>query len=384
MQNFNYYNPVKILFGKGEIQKITTEIPAEAKVLVLYGGGSIKKNGVFDQVSAALQNHSWYAFGGIEPNPRYETCMKAVEMIREKEFDFLLAVGGGSVIDATKFIAAAAMFSHDDPWMIIKERAPIESALPFGSVLTLPATGSEMNAGAVITRESTHEKLPFGHPLLYPRFSVLDPSVTATLPKEQAANGVVDAFAHVMEQYMTYDTGNVLQQYFAESLLKTLILKGPAYYENPADYDAGANIMWSATMALNGLIGAGVPQDWSTHMIGHELTAFHEIDHARTLAIVMPGTWKVMFDSKKQRLTEYAKNVWGITYGDEDEKARQAIEKTEHFFQSLGIGTRLSDYAVHEATIPKIVTRMRERSWKLGESKEVTPARVEEILKARM
>ncbi len=384
MQNFSFYNPVKILFGKGEIQAIARQVPADAKVLVLYGGGSIKKNGVFDQVSDALQNHSWDAFGGIEPNPRYETCMKAVELIREKKFDFLLAVGGGSVIDATKFIAAAALFSRDDPWIIVKEKAKIQEALPFGSVLTLPATGSEMNAGAVITRESTKEKLPFGHPLLYPRFSVLDPSVTATLPKEQAANGVADAFVHVMEQYLTYDTGNILQQYFAESILKTLILKGPAYYENPADYDAAANVMWAATMALNGLIGAGVPQDWSTHMIGHELTAFHEIDHARTLAIVLPGTWEVMFDYKKQRLTTYAENVWGLRYGDEGEKARQAIEKTEHLFHSLGIATRLADYDVPEETIPKITHRWKERSWKLGENKKVTPARVEEILKSRL
>ncbi|MFW5974747.1 MAG: iron-containing alcohol dehydrogenase [Bacteroidota bacterium] len=384
MQNFRFYNPVKILFGKGEIQTIPKEVPADAKVLVLYGGGSIKQNGVFDQVSVALQNHSWDAFGGIEPNPRYETCMKVVELIRDKKFDFLLAVGGGSVIDATKFIAAAAVFPQGDPWVIVKEKANITEALPFGSVLTLPATGSEMNAGAVITREGTREKLPFGHPLVYPRFSVLDPSVTATLPKEQAANGVVDAFVHVMEQYLTYDTGNLIQQYFAESILKALILKGPVYYENPADHDAAANIMWAATMALNGLIGAGVPQDWSTHMIGHELTAFHEIDHARTLAIVLPGTWEVMFDQKKQRLITYAENVWGIRYGDEDDKARQAIEKTEHFFRSLGVATRLADYEVPKETIPKIVTRMKERSWKLGESKKVTPARVEEILKSRL
>jgi NADP-dependent alcohol dehydrogenase len=384
MQNFNFYNPTKILFGEGKISEITGEIPGDAHVLVTYGGGSIKKNGVYDQVAKALEGFKWEEFGGIEPNPRYETLMKAVDTIRSQKINFILAVGGGSVLDGTKFLAAAVRFQDGDPWKIVKEGAAVKEALPFGAVLTLPATGSEMNAGGVVTKEETHEKLPFGHPLLYPAFSVLDPSVTATLPQVQAANGVADAFVHVIEQYMTYDTGNILQSHWAEGILKTLILKGPRYYDNPADYDAAANVMWCATMALNGLIGAGVPQDWSTHMIGHELTAFHEIDHARTLAIVLPGTWNIMIEQKKERLLQYAENVWGITYGTDEEKVALAIEKTEHFFNTLGIATRLRDYDVPEQTIGKIVARMKERKWKLGENKEVTPARVEEILKSRI
>lgn len=384
MQNFNFYNPTKIMFGEGKISEISQEIPQDANILVTYGGGSIKKNGIYDQVAGSLEGFKWKSFGGIEPNPRYETLMKAVELIKNEKVDFLLAVGGGSVLDGTKFIAAAAMFQEGDPWKIVKEGAPLKAAMPFGAVLTLPATGSEMNAGGVVTREETHEKLPFGNPLLYPAFSVLDPSVTATLPPTQAANGVADAFIHVIEQYMTYDTGNVLQQQWAEGILKTLILKGPRYYEAPDDYDAAANVMWCATMALNGLIGAGVPQDWSTHMIGHELTAFHEIDHARTLAIVLPGTWSVMMEQKRERLIQYAENVWGITYASDDEKVALAIEKTEHFFNTLGIPTRLRDYDVPEKTVEKIVNRMEERKWNLGENKEVTPDKVRIILQSRL
>lgn len=383
MQNFNFENPTKILFGSGKIADISSEIPQKAKVLVTFGGGSIKKNGVYDQVADALSGRAWDAFGGIEPNPRYETLMKAVERIRKEDFDFLLAVGGGSVIDGTKFIAAAVNFEGGDPWQIVKSGARVTNALPLGAVITLPATGSEMNAGGVVTHEATHEKLPFGNPLLYPKFSVLDPSVTATLPRKQAANGVVDAFIHVIEQYMNYDSGNVLQQYMAESVLKTLIEKGPGYYQDPSDYDSAANVMWCATMALNGLIGAGVPQDWSTHMIGHELTAFHEIDHARTLAIVLPGTWKVMREEKKGRLLDYAQNVWNITEGSNEEKIEAAVEKTEAFFNSLGIKTTLSDYEVPAETIVKIESRMKERNWKLGETKKVTPDKVRAILESR-
>ncbi|HKK09194.1 MAG TPA: iron-containing alcohol dehydrogenase [Bacteroidales bacterium] len=383
MDNFNFHNPTKILFGKGKIADISKEIPKQSKVLVTFGGGSIKKNGVYGQVKDALSGYSWDSFGGIEPNPRYETLMKAVQKIRNENFDYLLAVGGGSVIDGTKFIAAAVNFEGDDPWQIIKSRAKFSDALPFGAVLTLPATGSEMNAGAVVTHNATQEKLPFGNPQLYPKFSVLDPEVTATLPEKQAANGVVDAFVHVIEQYMNYDSGYRLQQYFAESILKTLIEKGPGYYKDPSDYESAANIMWCSTMALNGLIGAGVPQDWSTHMIGHELTAFHEIDHARTLAIVLPGTWKVMREQKKQRLVQYAENVWNIHEGSEEEKIEKATRKTEAFFNSLGIKTRLSDYNVGNDTVEKIIDRMSQRNWKLGESGLVTPDKVKLILEAR-
>lgn len=382
MNNFDFYNPTKILFGEGKISEIAKEIPQGSKVMVIYGGGSIKKNGVYDQVADALKDHSWTEFGGIEPNPRSETCMKAIKKIQAEDVDFLLAVGGGSVYDGTKFIAAGVFFDGD-PWDILKHRAKIKKALPLAGVLTLPATGSEMNSGAVITREETQEKLPFGHPLLFPKFSVLDPSVTASLSYRQAANGVVDAFVHVMEQYMTYPSGNHLQTRFAESILLTLIEDGPGYYNDPANYEKAANLMWSATMALNGLIGAGVPNDWSTHMIGHELTAFHEIDHARTLAIVLPGTWSVLKSDKREQLIQYAERVWGITSGNDEDKIEQAIKKTEEFFHSLGIKTRLSDYDVDETTIRKIVKRFEERGWHLGEKQKVGPENVEKILKSR-
>ncbi len=382
MRNFDFYNPTKILFGKGKIGDIKNEIPEGSKVMVTYGGGSIKQNGVYDQVAEALRTFDWTSFGGIEPNPRYETCMKAVEKVKEEKVDFLLAVGGGSVYDGTKFIAAAAFF-EGNPWDILARRASVSKTLPLAGVLTLPATGSEMNSGAVITREETHEKLPFSHPLLFPKFSVLDPSVTASLSSRQTANGVVDAFVHVMEQYMTYPTGNHLQARFAESILSVLIEEGPEYYRHPADYEKAANIMWSATMALNGLVGAGVPNDWSTHMIGHELTAFHEIDHARTLAIVLPGTWHVLKEDKKERLKQYAERVWLITEGSDEEKADKAIAKTEEFFNSLGIKTHLSDYDVGESTIQKIVNRFEERRWFLGEKQKVGPENVEKILRSR-
>lgn len=382
MNNFDFYNPTRILFGKGKIAELKELIPARAKVMVTYGGGSVKKNGIYNQVSEALKGYDWTEFGGIEPNPRYETLMKAVERVRDEKIDFLLAVGGGSVFDGTKFIAAAASFDGE-PWDILTKRATIEHALPLGGILTLPATGSEMNAGAVITREETQEKLPFGNPLLFPQFSILDPSVTATLSQRQAANGVVDAFVHVMEQYMTHPSGNHLQARFAESILNTLLEDGPEYYAHPDNYEKAANIMWSATMALNGLIGAGVPNDWSTHMIGHELTAFHEIDHARTLAIVLPGTWSVLKSDKREQLIQYAERVWGITSASDEDKIEQAIKKTEEFFNSLGIKTRLSDYDVDETTIRKIVKRFEERGWHLGEKQKVGPENVEKILKSR-
>jgi NADP-dependent alcohol dehydrogenase len=384
MNHFTFYNPTKILFGKGNISKIAEEIPSSAKVLITFGGGSIKKNGIYEQVTDALRNYKWDTFGGIEPNPKYETLMKAVEKIRSENFDFLLAIGGGSVIDGTKFIAAAVPF-QGEPWDIVSKQSPIAEALPLATILTLPATGSESNAGGVITKNATDEKLPFGNPILFPVFSVLDPSVTATIPPRQAANGVTDAFVHVVEQYMTFTGENRLQERLAEGLLMNLIERGPAYYNNPADYDAAADIMWSATLALNTLLGAGVTTDWSTHMIGHELTALHGIDHARTLAVVLPGTWRVMKHNKKQKLIQYARRVWGLNNPDEEALIEEAILKTETFFHSLGIDTRLADYQVGEETIDRIVRRLEQRGWhSLGERHDVTPEKVRDILTSRL
>lgn len=385
MYNFEYRNPVKIIFGKGTIPKISEEIPAGAKVMMTYGGGSIKQNGIYDKVKEALRDYKLVEFGGIEPNPHYETCMKAIEMVKKEKVDFLLSVGGGSVLDATKFIAAGSLYSGDDPWDFMKYRYKIEvqEALPLASVLTLPATGSEMNGTAVVTRISTREKQSFGSPKVLPQFSILDPECVFSLPDRQVANGVADAFVHVIEQYLTFPVNSPLQDRFAEGILHTLIEEGPKILANRKDYDSAANFMWSATMALNGLIAVGVPQDWATHMIGHELTAFHGIDHARTLAIVLPGIMQIKRESKKAKLLQYGQRIWGINEGTEDERIDKAIEKTVDFFNSLGIQCTLPDYEVPAETIEKITERFRQRKSKLGENKDIDYKVVEEILEDR-
>jgi NADP-dependent alcohol dehydrogenase len=385
MNNFEFHNPVKIFFGKDQISKIASQIPASANILLIYGGGSILRNGVYDQVKMALKGFKVTDFGGIEPNPTYETSMKAVEIIKEKKIDFLLAAGGGSVVDATKFIAAAALYSDGDPWKILSESDPVKESLPFGVILTLPATGTEMNGNSVISRRSTVEKFAFSSPLSFPRFSVLTPEAASTLPRNQVANGVVDAFVHVIEQYLTYPVNAPIQDRFAEAILVTLIEEGPKAYANPADYEAMSNLMWSATMALNGLIMCGVPGDWSVHSIGHELTALHGIDHARTLAIVLPGLWKTLKKEKGQKLLQYGQRVWNITEGSEEERIDAAISKTSEFFESLGIKTRLSDYGVKRDTIEEIVKRFEERKWlDLGDRGLTTPAATRKALEYQL
>lgn len=386
MYNFEYKNPVKIIFGKGSIPRITNEIPKHSKILMTYGGGSIKNNGVYQQVKGALQGYELLEFGGIEPNPHYETCMKAIELVKNEKVDFLLSVGGGSVLDATKFIAAGALYEGQDPWDFMKYRYEIEVqvALPIGAVLTLPATGSEMNGNTVITRVSTQEKMAFGSPKVMPQFSILDPECVFSLPDRQVANGVADAFVHVIEQYLTFPVNSPLQDRLAEGILLTLIEEGPKVLANRNDYDAAANFMWSATMALNGLIGAGVPQDWGTHMIGHELTAFHGIDHARTLAIVLPGMMHIKRDNKKEKLLQYGERIWNIRQGTEDQRIDQAIGNTVEFFNSLGIPCTLPEYDVPEETISKISERFKTRESKLGENKDIGFKEVESILEDRL
>ena len=375
MNDFEYFNPVRIFFGDSQISQIASQIPLNSQIMLLYGKGSIFKNGVYDKIKKALTRYRLTEFGGVEPNPTYETCMEAVSVIREKHIGFLLAAGGGSVIDAAKFIVAAALFKEGDPWMILSESAPVKDAIPFGAVLTLPATGTEMNKNSVISRKSTSEKLSFSSPLCFPSFSVLLPEAAGTLPRAQVANGVVDAFVHVLEQYLTYPVNAPIQDRFAEAILLTLVEEGPKAYANPADHDAMRNLMWSATMALNGLIACGVPGDWSVHSIGHELTAFHGIDHARTLAIVQPGLWKALREEKKNKLLQFGQRVWNITAGSEDERIRATIDRTVEFFESLGIKTHLSDYGVIPETIDKIVTRFENRKWfNLGDRGLTTPA----------
>lgn len=384
MLNFELYNPTQYVFGKDQTQKLASLVPQNAKVLLAYGGGSIFKNGVYDQVKAALKGFEVVEFGGIEPNPRFETLMKAVAIIREQNLNFILAVGGGSVIDGVKFISGAVNY-EGNPIEILKNRVlftDVTKVIPFGTVLTLPATGSEMNSGAVVTIEATQEKLTLGGSALFPKFSVCDPSVIASLPKRQIQNGVVDAFTHVMEQYLTYPHDALLQDRFAESILQTLIEIGPDVAENPTDYKLASNYMWCATMALNGLIQKGVPSDWATHMIGHELTALYEIDHARTLAIIGPNLYRVMFDSKKEKLAQYGKRVWNIEGNNEDEIARQAIDKTVAFFHTMGMKTKLSENTEnYQQTADFIVNRFEERGWKaLGEKQNVTIDKVKAIV----
>ena len=384
MLNFELYNPTQYVFGKDQTQKLATLVPQNAKVLLAYGGGSIFKNGVYDQVKAALEGFEVIEFGGIEPNPRFETLMKAVAIIREQNLNFILAVGGGSVIDGVKFISGAVNY-EGNPIEILKNRVlftDVTKVIPFGTVLTLPATGSEMNSGAVVTIEATQEKLTLGGSALFPKFSICDPSVIASLPKRQIQNGVVDAFTHVMEQYLTYPHDAFLQDRFAESILQTLIEIGPDVAENPTDYKLASNYMWCATMALNGLIQKGVPSDWATHMIGHELTALYEIDHARTLAIIGPNLYRVMFDSKKEKLAQYGKRVWNIEGNNEDEIAQQAIDKTVAFFHIMGMKTRLSENTEnYQETADFIVNRFEERGWKaLGEKQNVTIDKVKAIV----
>ncbi len=386
MKDFEFYNPVKILFGKDQLPKIDEHIPEGLKIMLLYGGGSIKKNGVYDGIMSALRGRDIVEFHGIEPNPTYETCMKAVDLIKKEHVDFLLAAGGGSVIDATKFIGAAVLYEDGDPWDILAKGSEIKASLPLADILTLPATGTEMNKNAVISRKSTTEKLSFISPHSFPKFSVLLPDAAGTLPKEQVANGVVDAFVHVIEQYLTYPVNAPIQDRFAESILKTLIEEGPKVYKDPKNYESMSNLMWSATMALNGLISCGVPGDWSVHDIGHELTAYHNIDHARTLAIVLPGIWHVLKEEKKEKLLQYGERVWNITGGTDDERTDEAINKTIEFFESLGIKTRFSDYNIPAETIDKIVDRFKKRGWLFGtgDRKLVTLGVVRKVLEDRL
>lgn len=379
MDNFKFQNPVKLIFGKGQIAQLSKEIPQGTKVMITYGGGSIFKNGVYDQVIKALQGYAVVEFGGIEANPDYRTLMKAVHLCREQGVDMLLAVGGGSVIDGTKFIAAAVK-CKEEPWEIMINPKLGNQSLPLATVLTLPATGSEMNNGAVISRRETHEKLAFMRPQSFPKFSILDPTVIYSLPKRQIVNGIIDTYTHTLEQYLTIENHTMVMDRWAEGLLTTLIALAPKLMEEDPDYDTCADFMLTATMGLNGFISMGVVEDWATHMIGHELTALHGLDHAVTLAIVHPSLMRVMKDKKREKLLQYAERVWGITKGSDEERMAKAIEATEKFYNSLGVKTCLGDYGIGQETIDTIVNRFKQRGWVLGENGIVTPDMVALIL----
>jgi NADP-dependent alcohol dehydrogenase len=374
MYNFDFHNPTHIVFGKDRLNELDALVPHDVNVLVLYGGGSVKKFGTLAKVTKALGNRKIFEFGGIEPNPRFETLMKAVELVKKENIGFLLAVGGGSVMDGTKFIALAAKYKGDKPEeLLFKSFNPssVSEAVPFGTVLTLPATGSEMNSGAVISYGDS--KYVVFSPLTFPKFSFLDPTLTFTLPSTQVANGVVDAFVHVIEQYLTFPVEGKFQDRTAEGILQTLIEIGRKTIDEPSDYDLRANLVWNATMALNGLIGSGVPQDWTTHMIGHELTALFGIDHAKSLAIVLPSLLNIRKDKKRAKLLQYAERVWKIEEKDEDKKIDLAITKTREFFESLGIKTHLTDYNITTADIEKVIKGLETKGMtKLSESRDLS------------
>ena len=407
MYNFSFHNPTHILFGAGQIAQLATQIPAGSRVLITYGGGSVVRFGVLEEVKQALAGYDLMEFGGIEPNPTYETLMQAVELVKRHKRDFLLAVGGGSVIDGTKFIAAAACWVGSDPWDILLGHSDqIENAIPMGTVLTLPATGSEMNCGAVISRKVTRvpfpaagganagvtlvtksqqDKLFFTHPTVFPRFSILDPQKTYTLPAQQTANGVVDAFVHIMEQYLTFPVNAKVQDRFAEGLLLTLIEEGPVVLAEPENYTARANVMWAATMALNGLIGSGVPQDWATHMIGHEITALHGLDHAQTLALILPAVMQVQQEGKQARLLQYAERVWGLREGDDAQRIAAAISATRQVFNQLGVATALSAYGIDETASEPLLAKLDQHErFPLGERQDIDLQRARQIMQCAL
>ncbi len=366
MFNFTAHNTTKIHFGKNQISQLSNEVPSGARILLAYGGGSIHKNGIYEQVKAALGDRFVIEFRGIEPNPKYSTVIEAVSVIKQNQIDFILAVGGGSVIDACKFIAAASLFEGADSWDICAKQATISQALPLGVVLTLPATGSETNTASVITRGN--HKLPFMSPLVRPTFAILDPEVTYSLSPRQLGNGVVDAFVHTIEQYLTYPVNATITDRFAESILLTLIEEGPRVLDDEPNYDNRANVMWSATQALNGLIACGVPQDWSTHMIGHELTALYDIDHARTLSLILPAVMRVCRDTKREKLVQYAQRVWNLQHQDKDVLIEEAINLTENFFRTMGLPVRLSEINLNENNFDEIILNLKQHSMtKLGE-----------------
>lgn len=385
MLNFEIINPTRIVFGKDQLDRLPAlinEFSTSKRILLAYGGGSIKDNGLFDRIMEKLNQFDVIEFGGIEANPQFETLMKGVRLAQQEKVDFILAVGGGSVIDGVKFMTAA-YFYKGDPWDVLlrKDGCTFDEALSFGTLLTLPATGSEANSGAVISRKELNEKRAMGGPLFFPKFSFLDPTVVSTLPKRQIANGIVDAYMHTLEQYLTYPSGNYLQERQAEAILSTLIEIGPRVVDQPGNYELAANLMWCATHALNGNLRCGVPTDWTTHMIGHELTAFYGIDHARTLAIIAPRLFENQFENKKQKLVQYGKRVWELD-GNDDEVAKAAIEKTEQFFQLLEIPTHISDYTDPSPEIAKIIReRFEERGWtEMGERKAILLSDVESIV----
>lgn len=383
MRNFEYYNPTRIIFGKGTIASLKDHLPAGAKVLVCYGGGSIMQNGVYDQVMAALEGWEVVTFGGIEANPDYDTLLKAIDLGRAENVNFILAVGGGSVIDGAKLVAAGIPYAGS-PWEIVTEQYKVQfgDPLPLATVLTIPATGSEMNHTSVVSHRASGQKLAWRSEAMFPVFSILDPTVTYSLPEKQIRNGIVDAYIHVLEQYITYPEDAPLQNRQAEAILLTLQEIGQKALQSPPDYEARASLMWCATNALNKLINKGVPEDWSTHLISHEVTAFYGLAHAEALATVLTPLYRAKLAAKEAKLAQFGRRVWGLS-GTDGEAAAGAIDKIEAFFHSLGMPTTLTDYGIdpNEAA-QKVQERFEKRGTVLGENRDITPEIAAEILRS--
>jgi NADP-dependent alcohol dehydrogenase len=376
--NYTYFNPTSIEFGTGKIKSIVNYIDKKLKVLVVYGGGSIKKNGVYEEVKAALEGYTWLEFSGVEPNPSYETLNKAVKIIKDEKIDFVLAVGGGSVIDGSKYLVAAALYDGDG-WDFLDGSEQVKKALPLGAILTLPATGSESNATAVISKLATNEKRYFASSFVYPKFAILDPSVMSTLDDRQLANGLVDAFVHTCEQYLTYPNTSLLHDGYAHTILKGLHALS-LDWENRKTILWQENLMLLANQALNGFIGSGVPQDWATHMIGHEITAFYGLDHARSLAVVQPQLLRVMIEDKQEKLTLMGKEVFGMPHNYE-----MVIEAIEFMYHSIGVSTNLSDYEIDDKVVENITSALKKHGMtNIGEKGNVTLEKVAQILNMAM
>ncbi len=371
---FSYINPTQIEFGQGKIEKISELISKEEKVLVLYGGGSIKKNGVYEQVKNALEDFTWFEFGGIEPNPKKETLDKAIAYGRENDVDFILAVGGGSVIDGAKYVANA-FFYDGDGWDLLEGKYTPTKALKIGAILTLAATGSESNTGSVITKSETKEKRFFHSPFSYPKFAILDPDVLKSLDDRQLVNGLVDSFVHTCEQYLTQPHGALAQDYYSEGILRALLELADNF--DKKDDLWYANLMWLANQALNGLIGLGVPQDWATHFIGHELSGLYGIDHARTLAIIQPNLLTVLKDEKNDKLLQMGKNVFRLDTND----STIIIEKIRAFYESLNIKLKISSYTEDTEVIEKVTTLLEKHGFThFGDRETIDKAVVVKIL----
>lgn len=378
MNNFIYYNPTKLVFGKGQIARLPKLIPADKRIMITFGGGSAKRNGVYDQVVKALEGRHFIEFWGIEANPSVETLRKAIALGKEHKVDFLLAVGGGSVIDGTKLVSAGLLYDGDAWELVLK--GSYDRTVPLASVLTMAATGSEMNNGAVISCYETQEKYAFFSN--NPVFSILDPETLFTLPTRQIACGLADTYVHVLEQYLTTPGQSRLMDRWSEGILHTVVEVAPKVLGETRDYDTMSEYMLSATLALNDMIRMGVREDWATHMIGHELTALHGLTHGATLAIVINGTLRTLREQKRGKLLQYGERIWGITMGTEEERVEAAIAATESFFRSLGLSTHLSEEGIGEETIAEIERRFNASGVHYGEAENVDGAMARRILEA--